>query len=315
MVLALCEKDVAEPLYVAVAEARVSDRASAIWLTILFVVVAYFGIVAVVDIIRTGSSFPTAGSLRRFDPVYLTSGVYGHGSISKLQILFFSFIAMGLLVYALLRTAILSDMSEDIVALLGIGGAGAAAAKGTAIARNRLSLKNWRWIVDRGWMTDEMRDKETLPAWSDLVMDGGEMNITKLQMLLFSAVVGFAMLSAGLAGLASFEVPDALLVLLGISQGVYVFGKATTPPIFKELDDALTKLIDAELAFKKVAAEKLTAADLPDDRAATLADCKVVAGAEYEAFIALEQSARNMVPVAFPAAKDLLSLTPDLPTA
>src|SRR5260370_7701902 len=78
--------------------------------------------------------------LRYFDPVYLTAGSDGKGSLSKLQILFFSLIVFGLLSYILARTGALSDLSSSILYLLGIAGVGSALAKRTAEQKNRLSL-------------------------------------------------------------------------------------------------------------------------------------------------------------------------------
>lgn len=89
---------------------------------------------------------------RYFDPVYLTAGSDGKGSLSKLQILFFSLIVFGLLSYILARTGALSDLSSSILFLLGITGIGSAVAKGTDEQKNRLSFENRAWMIRKGWL-------------------------------------------------------------------------------------------------------------------------------------------------------------------
>ena len=49
--------------------------------------------------------------LRYLDPVVLSAGSNGKGSIPKLQALFFSMIVVGLLLFVLLRNGYLSNLS------------------------------------------------------------------------------------------------------------------------------------------------------------------------------------------------------------
>jgi hypothetical protein len=75
-----------------------------------------------------------------------------------------------------------------------------------------------------------------------LVVTNGEFDVYKLQTLIFSLVVGVALLSAGEERLASFAVPQTLLGILGLSQIVYVAGKLAAPASIADLDDAITRL-------------------------------------------------------------------------
>jgi len=156
---------------------------------------------------------------RYLDPVFLSAGPDGKGSLSKLQILFFSFIVIALLAYVLLRVGRLSDVSYTVLALIGIAGVGSAAAKATDIARRRIDFDNWAWFVKLGWLTEH-----------------------RFQNVVFSLVVVGALLGAGFSDLSTFAIPLNLLGILGLSQIVYVGGKLATPPSFDELNKAATDL-------------------------------------------------------------------------
>jgi hypothetical protein len=69
------------------------------------------------------------GRLGYLDPIRMTAGMDGKASLGKLQILFFSLIVFGLIMYILFRTGLLTDISSTIRSLLGIAGVGATAAK------------------------------------------------------------------------------------------------------------------------------------------------------------------------------------------
>jgi hypothetical protein len=71
------------------------------------------------------------------------------------------------------------------------------------------------------------------PRWSDLVMEeieGRELDVTRVQMLLFTLVTaGFVVVKV----ITSYEIPDipeSFLILMGISNGVYVTSKFATNP-------------------------------------------------------------------------------------
>ena len=62
-------------------------------------------------------------------------------------------------------------------------------------------------------------------------------------------VVGLGLLKVGFTELATFQVPESLLALLGLSQAVYVTGKLVDQPTIQELDKALSDLRALEDAF------------------------------------------------------------------
>src|SRR3984893_7038347 len=190
---------------------------------------------------------------RYFDPVYLTAGSDGKGSLSKLQILFFSLIVFGLLTYILARPRALSDLSSSILFLLGITGVGSALAKGTDEQKNRLSFENRAWLIRKGWLPSGGWAAVNTASWHDIITnDGGEFDVYRYQSCIFSVTVGGALLVNGVPELASFTIPQTLLGILGLSQAVYIGGKAVGTSAVAELDGAVTSARAAEA--KRIAA-------------------------------------------------------------
>jgi len=188
-------------------------------------------------------------SLKYLDPVTLTAGSGGKGSLTKLQIFFFSFVVYGLLTYILMRTGLLSDLSPTILILLGIAGVGATASKAADLQKTRLNFENWAWLVRKKWLPKNGLAGKNDPQWKDLVTTDGEFDVYRFQMLIFSLVVGGALLKTGLTDLASFKIPETLLGVLGLSQVVYVGGKLAGPKSFSDLDDAISAARALETKF------------------------------------------------------------------
>jgi len=219
----------------------------AVWASI---VILYVAAALAARKIRQGP----AGIIRYLDPVYLTAGTDGKGSLSKLQILFFSMIIAGLLGYIVLRTGVLSDLSQTILLLLGIAAVGSTAAKGTDTRVNRLDSDNGAWLIQRKWLPTSL-SKTNQASWSDIISSDGEFDVYRYQSCVFSLIVGVALLAGGITELASFEIPTTLLGILGLSQVVYVGGKLVMPTSLSELNSAVTELraleknyVDAALA-------------------------------------------------------------------
>jgi hypothetical protein len=200
---------------------------------------------------------PDVSFFRYFDPVYMTAGSDGKGSLSKLQILFFSLIVFGLLSYILGRTGALSDLSSSILLLLGITGVGSAAAKGADEQKNSLSFDNRAWLITKKWLPDEGWAAVNKASWHDIITNaGGEFDVYRYQSCIFSLTVGGALLVNGVNQLASFTIPETLLGILGLSQVVYVGGKLVSTSSVAELNDAVDKARAAEQTFIKDAATK-----------------------------------------------------------
>ena len=65
------------------------------------------------------------------------------------------------------------------------------------------------------------------PAWSDLIVSGGRVDLPRLQILLFTVLTA---VYVGITAMMTFqfpEVPDGLLMLMGLSNGLYVLGEVS----------------------------------------------------------------------------------------
>jgi hypothetical protein len=183
--------------------------------------------------------------LECLNPVAMTSDEFDQGSLSNLQILFFT----GLVVYGLsdwvLRSGAVSDLSPSIIYLLGIpalGTLGNGVAKAT---RDRLNVDNWAWLVNRGVLPVNDPGAESAaggPKWSDLIMTGSVLDVPKLQALTFSLIVGIGMLTSGFSHLSGFQLPQSMLEILGLSQAVFVGGRFVKPATVGDIDNAITEL-------------------------------------------------------------------------
>ena len=114
---------------------------------------------------------------------------------------------------------------------LGIGGVGSVAARFTAARKDeKLEL-----VLESGASPGTRSCKRTYPTWQQLISGAGQMDIARLQMLIFTLLAG---LYVGITASVTFEfptIPDGLLWLMGISNGLYVFGKAAEPSLANRL--------------------------------------------------------------------------------
>ena len=221
---------------------------------------------------------PPPSLWRYFDPVVLCAGASGKASLSKLQILFFSVIVGGLVGHILLRIGTLTDLSETVLLLLGIAGVSAAAAKGVDVERFRLDFENYAWLIRKKWLPEGGLSSVNSARWRDIVISDGEFDVYRFQTVIFTVVVGGALLATGFNELATFEIPIVYLGVLGLSQVVYLGGKLVVPTGMKELNDGVKKLRELEIKFVEAVAK--TASPV-----ATLAAAIPTAKVEYDAYM------------------------------
>jgi len=242
-------------VFVAPLRAEFSDRTTCILVTVVTAVLIYLvvsrGVYTWDNRLRDQDNKVKWG--RYLDPVVLSSGPNGKGSISRLQILFFSILLFALVLYILIRVGFLSDMSTTVLLLLGISGIGAAASKATDVGLNRLDFNNWAWMVGKRWLPQNGLASVTVASWRDIITADDGFDVYHFQMLIFSLVVGVALLQVGFTDLSAFTIPAALLAVLGLSQALYVGGKLVASPACGDLDKALTELRNRETAFVEAA--------------------------------------------------------------
>lgn len=192
---------------------------------------------------------PGRDSRFTLNPIRMTAGMYGRASISQFQVFSFSLIVAGMTLYSWLRTGVLLELSEDLLYLLGISALGAGASKYTSIIKRRPKTEVRSYLRAKDWLPPETAINETGARWQNLLLTDGKLDVYKFQMMLFSLVVAVSLLSAGITDLGVIEIPDTLLTLLGMSQTVYVGGKAISQTNVVEFEKNVKEMQAAENAY------------------------------------------------------------------
>lgn len=240
---------------------------------LLFLIVVYSGAALCVSSIRNAkigrlwstSQSTSIGFWRHLDPVVLSAGDNGQGSATKLQMLFFTMIVLWLVFYIWLMTEHLSDLSNTVLLLMGIAGVGATAAAGADLAKSRLALDNWAWLVNRKWLPQGGISAVNTAKWRDIFTTNGVFDVPRFQLITFSIVVGFGLLATGadIADLSTYSIPSQLLSILGLSHVVYVASKLVAPPSVSDLDAQILKVREAEGVKAKAQAALDLASNTP----------------------------------------------------
>jgi hypothetical protein len=273
------------------------------------VVIGFYAIASLIQ----GQGAAGGGKTRRsWSPVFVTSNKFGRASLAQLQIFIFTLIVVGLLTFVLLRTSVLSDISGDILMLLGISAAGTTGARIAEVLKGRLKFEHWSWLRNQGWLTayEDSTDHKLKPplakaAWQDLLRSEGSFDIYSFQLATVSLVVAIALVTSDLRGLAHFTIPEHLLQLLGLSNFVFVGAKAISPDTFKDLDDKLEEVIQAEAVLRAKIESALTPDEKKDAKKA-LDKAKTIAAAKDElgAYLDKAKIAARMLMSIFPEKGD-----------
>lgn len=203
---------------------------------------------------RGGGRRPSPAFWRALNPVVICQDAFGAASLSRFQVLLFTLTVVGVYAYVFARTGYLSALSNTVLMLLGITLAGSTLA-GLADGPP-LSTANRVWLTATGVLDARPRT----PRWEDLLGAEGEVDVTRVQALAFSVFAAVALVVNGATDLENFAIPDQLNTLIGISQAVYVAGKALPRESAKRLNEEVRALRDAEQAVLRK----------PDDEPATL---------------------------------------------
>jgi hypothetical protein len=195
--------------------------------------------------------------VRSLDPVKITAGPDGKGSLSKFQVLSFSLAVFGLILLFMLQTGKLSDLSSTILGLLGISGLGATVAKGADAQRTTLSADNKAWLLRKGWLPSVQKEIDPSTAqWRDFFTTENEFDVYRYQSFIFGLLVVVALIAAGVSQLATFSIPDTILGIVGLSQAVYIGGKLVTPTNITDVNAAIADLRDQEKKLREAASAK-----------------------------------------------------------
>jgi hypothetical protein len=186
-----------------------------------------------------GSGAPSAfGYAMR--PTVIAQDSFGYCSLSRFQVLLFTLVLAGVYAYVMVRTGELPNLSTSVLTLLGVTLTGSTLARLTE--GSVMQTQNRMWLFGTGVLDPAPR----LPRWTDLVEAEGEIDVTRVQALLFSIFAAVALVFSGTGDLANFELPDQLVTLIGISQAVYVAGRALPRDSAKRLNEEVAAIRNAE---------------------------------------------------------------------
>lgn len=177
---------------------------------------------------------------RWLHPAVVSASDFGMASISSLQLLWFTLIVLLISLKSLVIGYKLLPLSPELLSLLGWP----AASKITSIiisnSRLRLSLENWSWLIKNNFLRKgNTIDPRETACWNDLILTDGVFDPVRFQLIVFSFLLGIALLRGG--SVQSFNVGSWNTLLVG-SNALYLGGKALSPTAIKELDDRLTSI-------------------------------------------------------------------------
>ena len=147
------------------------------------------------------------------NPVQITAGVLGDGSISQLQVFFFSLLVGSLIFFLWLWTGLLTDISQDLLMLMGISSVGAVGAKYTATLKSQLNEDTQRFLYAEGWFSGApINTVSEKPELGDLLLTNNRLDVYKFQMAMFSVLVAIYILRTGATDLGEVKISDDIAV-------------------------------------------------------------------------------------------------------
>lgn len=202
--------------------------------------------------------------LQAINPIFLAQDAAGIASLARLQLLVFTLAVVFVYTYVFARTGEQAALSEDVLKLLGITVLGSGLSRivgesGSVTAANRIWLKGRRIVL-----VNEHR----LPRLADLVCADGEVEVARVQAIVFSLLTVIALVWQGPRDLGGFEIAEETLYLLGISQLAYVAGKAIPAEGVRRLNQEISALRAAEREMEARQAALAAASDAEAPRRA-----------------------------------------------
>jgi len=103
-----------------------------------------------------------------------------------------------------------------------------------------------RFLYAEGWFSgDNIGEIHDRPRLGDLLLTNNRLDVYKFQMAMFSVLVAIYILRTGATDLGEVKISETLLYLIGISQGVYIGGKAIS-----ERENTLEERVKSLMALK-----------------------------------------------------------------
>lgn len=175
-------------------------------------------------------------------PTVIAQDAFGFCSLARFQVLMFTLVLAGVYAYVMARTGSLPNVSNTVLALLGITLSGSTLAR--VIEGPVVDTPNRLWLLGTGIIDPSPR----VPRWQDMLAGDGEIDVTRVQALAFSIFAAVALVVQGTGDLEHFEIPEQLNYLIGLSQAVYVAGRALPRESAKRLNEEVRATREAEMA-------------------------------------------------------------------
>jgi hypothetical protein len=166
----------------------------------------------------------------------------GYASLSQFQIVLWTFVVGTSVIYVMALSGELITITSGTLILLGISGTATlgsqfqsnmedakALAAATPVTVPALVAIPATAVIPSAAPTSTAT-AGTPPAlhatsWSDLVISDGQIDVTRLQMLYFTLVIAAFVIMTVVSNYQIPEIPQSFLILMGISNGVYVAAK------------------------------------------------------------------------------------------
>ncbi len=186
-------------------------------------------------------AIPTVGNDKRRWISGLFLGSDGTPSLSLLQIFIWTTITVWGFFYVYMVAGRLLSMTPEMMELLGIAGAG------TVVAR---------WVAASNAAPGSPSDDDASDDFWQMLSTNGTFDLLKLQLLLFTVVIGMYVVWR-IADAGAFPNLDSnTLLLLGVSQGIYVAGKLTSTSDLSKAQAAKATVDTASQALANHQAEQ-----------------------------------------------------------
>ena len=169
------------------------------------------------------------GWAKRLSPLWLGRGRDGEASLSSFQIAIWTYLVFAITLYIFLLNGQLIDITPEILILLGISGGGA------VMARVVDSHEDERCSTILGAHQAVKSEHKVQPAWKDLLLSDGVIDLSRLQMLLFTLLTAIYVAITAALTYQFPEVPQGLLYLMGISNGLYLTAKSAGSSVADKL--------------------------------------------------------------------------------
>lgn len=192
-------------------------------------------IVIILALIVRANAGKVGGLMRGF--LYCFANFRREVSLSLFQLFTFTLAVVLTVAYYYGRSGELTDLSEDVLLLLGISATGAVAGAWGDAMKNRLTWDNWRWL-DRHGAFQNVDEKLNL-SFSQLVTTRGEFDLYRFQALLFTLLVAPSFVIAAAYTLGEAKIPPGILAVLGLSQVTYLVGKLADTPTVADFNKSL----------------------------------------------------------------------------